>query len=61
MTKDMKFENTLNLFWTIVWAVVLVGVILGIFWKPALYVVALIAAAMLGSFLVDFIRVARMK
>lgn len=57
----MKFENTLNLFWTIVWAVVLIGVILGIFWKPALYVVALIAAAMLGSFLVDFIRVARMK
>lgn len=57
----MKFENTLNLFWTIVWAVVLVGVILGIFWKPALYVVTLIAAAMLGSFLVDFIRVARMK
>lgn len=57
----MKFENTLNLFWTIVWAVVLVGVILGIFWKPALYVVALVAAGMLGSFLVDFIRVARMK
>lgn len=57
----MKFENALNLFWTIVWAVVLVGVVLGIFWKPALYVVALIAAAMLGSFLVDFIRVARMK
>lgn len=57
----MKLENTVNLFWMIVWAVVLVGVILGIFWKPALYVVALIAAAMLGSFLVDFIRVARMK
>lgn len=57
----MKFENALNLFWTIVWAVVLVGVILGIFWKPALYVVALVAAGMLGSFLVDFIRVARMK
>lgn len=57
----MKYESTLNLFWTIVWAVVLIGAIAGIFWKPALYVVALIAAAMLGSFLVDFIRVARMK
>lgn len=57
----MKYYNAINLFWTIIWAVVLVGVIVGIFWKPSLCVVALVAAAMLGSFVVDFIRVMKMK
>lgn len=57
----MKYESTLNLFWTIVWAVVLIGAIVGIFWKPAIYVVAVLAAVMFGMFLREYIRFARMK
>ena len=57
----MKYESTLNLFWTIVWAIVLIEVIIGIFWKPALYIVAVLAAVMFGMFLHDFIRFVRMK
>lgn len=56
----MKHESTLNLFWAIVWAVVFIGTIVGIFWKPAIYVVAVIAAVMFGMFLHDFIRFMRM-
>lgn len=52
----MKYESTLNLFLTIVWAVVLIGAIVGIFWKPAIYVVAVLAAVMFGMFLHDFIK-----
>ena len=57
----MKYESTLNLFWTIVWAVVLIGAIVGIFWKPAIYVVAILAAVMCGMFLREYISFARMK
>ena len=57
----MKYGNKVNLFWAIVWAVVLLGAILGIFWKPAVYAVVLIAAVMFGMFLHDFIQVSRMK
>ncbi len=57
----MKSESTLNLFWSIVWSVVLVGSIAGIFWEPAIYVVAVLAAVMFGMFLHDFIRFSRMK
>lgn len=57
----MKYESTLNLFWTIVWAVVLIGAIAGIFWKPAIYVVAVLAVVMFGMFLREYIRFARMK
>ena len=57
----MKYESTLNLFWTIVWAVVLIGAIAGIFWKPAIYVVAVLAAVMFGIFLREYIRFVRMK
>ena len=57
----MKYESTLNLFWAIVWAVVLIGAIAGIFWKPAIYVVAVLAAVMFGTFLREYIRFARMK
>ena len=57
----MKYESTLNLLWTIVWAVVLIGAIAGIFWKPAIYVVVVLAAVMFGMFLCEYIRFARMK
>lgn len=52
----MKNASTLNLFWAIVWALVLIGAIAGVFWKPAIYVVAVIAAIMFGMFLHDFIK-----
>lgn len=54
-------DNIVNVFWAVVWAVVLVGVITGIFWKPALYIIALLAAFMVGVFMVDYIRIKRMK
>ena len=57
----MKYEITVNLFWAIVWAVVLIGSIVGLFWKPIIYAVIVIAAIMLGMFLHDFIKVIRMK
>lgn len=57
----MKDTNFLNLFWTIVWGVVLAETIVGIFWRPALYFVAALAAVMFGIFLHDFIRYVRMK
>jgi len=57
----MKYESTLNLFWTIVWGVVLIAAIVGIFWKPAVYAVSVIAAVFFGVFLREFIRFARMK
>lgn len=57
----MKYESTLNLFWTIVWGVVLIAAIVGIFWKPAVYAVAVIAVVFFGVFLSEFIRFARMK
>lgn len=57
----MKYESTLNLFWAIVWGVVLIAAIVGIFWKPAVYAVAVIAAVFFGMFLREFIRFARMK
>ena len=57
----MKYEITVNLFWAIVWAVVLIGSIVGLFWKPIIYAVIVIAAVMLGMFLHDFIKVIRMK
>ena len=57
----MKYQSTLNLFWAIVWAVVLIGAIAGIFWTPAIYIVAAIAAVMFGMFLHDYVRIVRMK
>lgn len=57
----MKYERALNLFWAIVWALVLIGTVAGIFWKPALYIVAGIAAVMVGMFLREYILIVRMK
>lgn len=56
----MRNDLFLNLFWLIVWAVVLIGAIVSVFWKPAVYVVILIAAIMVGMFLHDYIKVSRM-
>ena len=57
----MKDTNFLNLFWGLVWGLIVVLAVVGIFWKPAIYVVAVLAAVMFGIFLHDFIRFIRMK
>ena len=57
----MKYEITLNLYWAIVWAVVLIGAIVAIFWEPAIYIVVAIAVAMFIMFIRECIRYARMK
>ena len=57
----MDAYKVTNLFWSIVWAVVLVGCILGLFWKIAIYIVALIAAVMFGCFIHDYIYTKRIK
>ena len=57
----MKYESTLNLFWAIIWGIILIAAVGGIFWKPAIYIVAVIAALFFGAFLREFIRYARMK
>jgi len=57
----MKYDNIYNLFWVIVWTVMLVGVIVGIFWKPVLYVLAIVSAVVLGMYLREFVKVAKMK
>ena len=56
----MEYKG-LNLFWTIVWAVILIGAIVGFFWRPAIVGVAILAAIMFGTFLVDYIRIIRMR
>lgn len=55
----MEYYNKLTLFWTILWCLVLVGAIVAFFWKPAAIGVAIIAAIMVGVFLVDYIRMGK--
>ena len=57
----MDTFKALNLFWAIVWAVVLILCIVGLFWKWAMYIDALIAAVMVGMFIKDNIRCSRIK
>ena len=57
----MKHDLTLNLFWAVVWAVVLFGCVLGYFWKPAIIVVGIVAAIMFVMFVCDFVKAVRMK
>ena len=57
----MKDTNFLNLFWAIVWGLITVLAVVGIFWKPAIYVVVVLAAVMFGVFLHDYVRILRMK
>ena len=57
----MKDTNFLNLFWAIVWACIVILAVLGIFWKPAIYVLVAAAAYLCGMFIYDYVRVKRMK
>ena len=57
----MKYHSTLDLFWAIVWTVVLILAIVGLFWNPALYVLIAGSVGFASMFFVDFIRIVRMK
>ena len=57
----MKYDNELNLFWAIVWAVVFALAVVGFFWKPAIVGTAIIGGFFTGLFVADFIKVKRMK
>lgn len=57
----MDSDKKLHIFWVSVWAVVLGLSILGLFWKPAMYILAGIAAIMVGIFVSDLIHYLKLK
>ena len=57
----MKDTNFLNLFWGLVWGLIVVLAVVGIFWKPAIFIVIAAAAYLCGRFIYDYVRVKRMK
>ena len=57
----MKYLSTQNLFWAIVWAVMLICGVVAFFWKPALYVVIIISAMMVGVFVREYISIVKNK
>ena len=57
----MKYVSKIDVFWSIVWALVLVGAIISLVWKPAIYGVIAFSATMLVLFIIDIVRSARMK
>lgn len=52
----MKKENFLNLFWAIVWGLVTVLCIVGIFWNPSSVISALLSGCMFVVFVVEYIK-----
>lgn len=46
----------INLAWAIIWAFVLVSAIAGIFWNPAQFFSAVVAAIFFSMYLRDYIR-----
>lgn len=55
-------DNSLNLFWAVIWAVVLVCTVAGLFGKIVpLIILAVLAAGMLAMFIVDYIKVRRLR
>lgn len=52
----MKKENFLNLFWAIVWGLVTVLSIVGIFWNPSSVISAVLSGCMFAAFLVEYIK-----
>ena len=54
-------DKLINLFWSLVWAVMLALGVIGIFHKWAVIVEAILAAVMLVVFVKEYIRIARMK
>lgn len=56
----MDYKNV-NLFWTVVWAVVFLFAVVAFFWRWAAIGIGVIAAVMCGSYLGEYIRVTRIK
>ena len=46
----------INLFWAIIWGLVFVTAIVGIFWNPAHFVTAAISGIFCGLFIHDYIK-----
>lgn len=57
----MNDTNFLNLFWAIVWGLITVLTVVGIFWNPAQFVAAIIAGCMFVVFVKEYVRIKRMK
>lgn len=56
----MEYKD-INLFWTIIWFIILSFGALSFFWKYAAIVVVLIAAVMGGMYLGEYIHYKRLK
>lgn len=55
-------ENTVNVFWFLVWAIVLILAVAGIFGsKVCLYILAVVALGFATMFLVDYIQVKKLR
>lgn len=55
-------ENLVNLFWAIIWAVVLICAVAGWFGcKVALYILGALALGMVTMFVVDYIQVKKLR
>jgi len=52
----MKKENLLDLFWAIVWGLVTVLAIVGIFWNPSSVISAVLSGCMFAVFVVEYIK-----
>lgn len=57
----MKYESKQNLIRAIIWAVVFLAAIVGLFWAKANYAVIVISAVMAIVFLREYFRYERMK
>lgn len=57
----MKDMNFLNLFWAIVWAVALILAIIGVYWKYANGILAVLALAFCWVFAKEYVHIRRMK
>lgn len=57
----MKKENLLNLFWATIFGLITVLSVVGIFWNPSSIITAVLSLFMCVVFIVEYIRVQRMK
>ena len=57
----MKDMNFLNLFWAIVWAVALILAVIGVYWKYANGILAVLALAFCWVFAKEYVHIKRMK
>ena len=51
----------INLAWAVIWGVLFILCVVGIFWNPAHYITSAISAIFFGMFIADYIKVKRMK